>query len=108
MTVLITARKVAVRSTLFNFEAIYQRYRSFIGARSMQSGFEVVEISRQTFLKLFLDMVRKGFLKSESQVDILSVNNKVSLGVSAINFDKAIEEMSLPQAMKNWAMSKHL
>lgn len=32
-------------------------------------------------MKLFLDLVDKGFIKSESAVDVVSVNNKLALGV---------------------------
>jgi hypothetical protein len=33
LTVLITARKVAGRSSLFNFESVYQKYRTFMMAQ---------------------------------------------------------------------------
>ena len=60
----------------------------------------LTDISRQTFLKIFLDLVAQGFLKSESETDILSVNNKVALGFRAKDFDKMIKKnlsmMNLP------------
>jgi hypothetical protein len=31
-------------------------------------------------LKIFLDLIEKGFLKTQSEVDVLSVNNSISLG----------------------------
>ena len=45
-------------------------------------------MSRQLFLKLFLDLVDKGFLKSESDVDILNVNNKIALGFRRQDFEE--------------------
>jgi hypothetical protein len=37
-------------------------------------------LSKQAFLKIFLDLVNKGFLRSDNETDILSVNNKIALG----------------------------
>jgi len=47
---------VAERAALFNFEAVYQKYRKFINDVS-KSSFAMVDLSRQTFLKVFLDLV---------------------------------------------------
>ena len=67
----------------------------------------LTDIARQTFLKIFLDLVTQGFLKSESETDILSVNNKVALGFRAKDFDKMIQRnihmMNIPQSMQAWA-----
>ena len=67
----------------------------------------LVNLSRQTFLKIFLDLVTQGFLRSESATDILSVNNKVALGFRAKDFDKMlkanIDKMDLSSAMTSWA-----
>jgi hypothetical protein len=52
------------------------------------------------FVKTFLDLVDKGFLRSESECDILSVNNKLAFGFRIKDFEKIIEknssELSLP------------
>ena len=48
------------------------------------------EIARQTFLKLFVDLVRQGLLRSESTNDILSVNNKIALGFNTADFDSLL------------------
>jgi len=40
----------------------------------------ISQLNKQTFIKLFLDLTEKGFLRSESDTDILSVNNKIALG----------------------------
>lgn len=50
----------------------------------------LTDLSRQTFLKIFLDLVTQGFLRSESTTDILSVNNKVALGFRGKDFDKML------------------
>ena len=36
-------------------------------------------MSRAQFLKLFLDLIDKGFIKTESETDVLNVNNKVAI-----------------------------
>ena len=41
-------------------------------------------------MKIFLDLVNQGFLKSESSTDVLSVNNKVALGFRKNDFEKII------------------
>jgi hypothetical protein len=43
----------------------------------------IKELSKQAFIKIFLDLTDKGFLKSDSETDILSVNNKIALGLRA-------------------------
>ena len=68
-----------------------------------------MDMSRQTFLKIFLDLVIQGILRSESTQDILSVNNKVALGFRGKDFDlmmkNNINQMDLPQAFQAWAFS---
>ena len=53
----------------------------------------------------------QGFLKSESETDILSVNNKVALGFRAKDFDKMIQKnimmMNIPQSMQAWAQTSN-
>ena len=47
---------------------------------------QVQTIQRVQFLKLFLDLIDKGFLKSESDMDIFNVNNKISLDITMDDF----------------------
>lgn len=51
-----------------------------------------------------MDLVTQGLLKSESDSDILSVNNKLSLGFTARDFDVLIRspKFELPDAFKRW------
>lgn len=57
-------------------------------------------LSKQAFIKIFLDLTDKGFLRSESETDILSVNNKVALGFRAKDLQEIIlsklYELELP------------
>lgn len=50
---------------------------------------EIKVTSRAQFLKLFLDLIDKGFLKTESE-DILNVNTKIALGFSQDDFSKVL------------------
>ena len=47
-------------------------------------------MSKSTFLKVFLDLVEKGFVKCENETDILNVNNKLALGFSASDIEKIL------------------
>lgn len=62
-------------------------------------------LSKQAFIKIFLDLTDKGFLRSESETDILSVNNKVALGFRAKDLQEIIlsklYELELPEAIKS-------
>ena len=76
---LLSAYKVAKKASVFNFEAVYSNYKKIAqntGVREATGD----GMSKNTFLKVFLDLVEKGFLKCESETDILNVNNKISLG----------------------------
>ena len=77
--VLIAAFKVAQKASLFNFEAVHTKYRNYMASHLTQMR-AISILSKQAFLKIFLDLVDKGFLRSESDAEILSVNNKISLG----------------------------
>lgn len=90
LQVLITAYKVSNRASLFNFEAVYTQFKKFINEQMKSMGNFLIEMSRQTFLKIFLDLVTQGFLRSESCSDILSVNNKVALGFRTKDFEKML------------------
>ena len=76
---LVAAHKVASKANLFNFEAVHTKYKNYMQNHETIGGMIQI-LSKQTFLKVFIDLVDKGFLKSENDTDILSVNNKVSLG----------------------------
>ena len=56
---------------------------------------ELQIMSRAQFLKLFLDLIDKGFLKSESDMEILNVNNKIALGLSMLDFSNMMNERTL-------------
>ena len=56
LTILVAAKKIAEKTSLFNFEALYQKYRQHV--HQVQKGGNMMnDMSRQTFLKLFLDLV---------------------------------------------------
>jgi hypothetical protein len=76
---LIAAYKVACSAIHFNFEAVLQKYKSYMASHISQFK-NIQQLNKQTFIKIFLDLTDKGFLKSESDTDILSVNNKIALG----------------------------
>lgn len=78
--VLIFAFKVSKKASIFNFEAVYQQYKRWQMNFKQTQQASTADMSRQTFLKIFLDLVSQGFLKSENSADVLSVNNKVALG----------------------------
>jgi hypothetical protein len=63
-------------------------------------------MSKSTFLKVFLDLVEKGFIKCENETDILNVNNKLALGFSASDIElilKSKEVQGLPHNVAKWA-----
>ena len=63
-------------------------------------------MSKSTFLKVFLDLVEKGFIKCENETDILNVNNKLALGFSASDIElilKTKEVQGLPHSIAKWA-----
>jgi dihydroorotase-like cyclic amidohydrolase len=62
-----------------------------------------MELSRQTFIKLFLDLVQKGFLRTESKVDVISVNNKLAFNLHKEKFATRIQELQqVPSQIKAW------
>ena len=68
----------------------------------------VSTMSRAQFIKLFLDLIDKRFLRSESD-DILNVNTKIALAFSEDDFrkillnDKNLTKMELPHSITNFA-----
>jgi Origin recognition complex (ORC) subunit 4 C-terminus len=88
LIVLIAAKKVAERSSLFNYDAVYSKYRTYQKTHATLGSFAIV-ISKQVFLKLFVDLINQGFLRTSSEghghegdgaAEVLNVNNKVCLG----------------------------
>lgn len=65
-------------------------------------------ISKQLFLKIFLDLVDKGLLRSENPTDIVSVNNRLTIAFRLKDFEDMISKLSsmqdLPADVKSWAL----
>lgn len=105
LIVLISAKKVADKAVIFNFEAVFKKYNDHMKNHALAS----LQMSKQVFLKIFLDLVDKGFLKSENETDILSVNNKVAFGFRIKDFEallrKSLDKLDLSTVMKTWALS---
>ena len=103
--VLIAAYKVACSATHFNFESVLQKYKSYMASHISQFK-NIQQLNKQTFIKIFLDLTDKGFLKSESDTDILSVNNKIALGFRLKDLEEVLRQklhlLDLPEAIKNW------
>jgi hypothetical protein len=60
--VLIAATKcVNERCKIFNFEAVYQKYQAFYRQHQMPN----LKLNRQVFLKLFVDLINQGLLRSD-------------------------------------------
>jgi len=55
-------------------------------------GGSILNISKETFIKIFIDLVQKGFFKSKATTDIISVNNKVVLGIEIEEMKKMIND----------------
>ena len=105
LIVLIAAKKVAERTSIFNYEACYTNYRNFVKNHELPG----LSLSKQVFLKLFVDLVHQGFLRSEGEpCDILNVNNKIGLGFRIKELNQMIEEakdrLYMPNAIMMWAM----
>ena len=70
------------------------------------------DINRAQFLKLFLDLIDKGFLCSRSEMDITNVNTKNAFVVplpdfrDLLNQRQTMEQLNLPSAIYNFAMAK--
>lgn len=78
--VLIASSKAAsVLGGVFNFETSFAEYESF-----MRHQTRVGKIHRDMYIKIFIDLTKKGFFKSDSMEDITSINNKVMIGIKDI------------------------
>ena len=77
VVVLVSAFKVAEvgskEQQVFNFDRVFSKYANYM--KSHESQLNLKTLSRQAFLKIFLDLVDKGFLKTIDDVEVLSVNN---------------------------------
>ena len=104
MIVLISAKKVAERAQVFNFDAVFAKYKNFMKNHAHVG----VGLSKQVFMKIFLDLLHQGFLKSESETEILNVNNKITLGfrekelISMLEDGK--EKLELSHMILKWAL----
>lgn len=101
---LIVAKKIAEKTPIFNYEAVHNKYRAFI--KNHQA---ISNLSKQVFLKLFVDLVHQGFLRSEGgSSEVLNVNNRVCLGFRERELTKMIEgskeKLGLPSIILTWAM----
>ena len=101
---MIAAKKVAEKAQIFNFEAVYTKYKVF--QKNHQS---LTSISKDVFLKLFVDLIHQGFLKSESDTtEVLNVNNKICLGFRERDLTRMLEEaknrLGLPLQIMQWAL----
>ena len=61
------------------------------------------------FLKLFVDLVHQGFLRSEGgPSEVQNVNNRMSLGFRDRELTRMIEgskeKLALPSAIMSWAL----
>ena len=55
--VLIFAYKTCQKAPIFNFEAVFNKYTRFKLNQQKTVGATIADMSRQTFLKIFLDLV---------------------------------------------------
>ena len=104
LIVLIAAKKVSeTRASIFNFESVYKKYESLMVHHQAVG----LNLSRQVFLKTFLDLVHSGFLKSESETELLNVNNKIALGFQQKDLTRMLYDcrgkLELPQLIEKWA-----
>jgi len=88
LIVLIAAKKVGERAPIFNFEAVYTKYKAFTKMHN-----SLAALQKPVFLKLFVDLIHSGFLKSEGDAtEVLNVNNKIALGFRERELTRMIEE----------------
>lgn len=106
LVVLIAAKKVAERSSIFNYEACYTKYRAFI-KNHQQAG---LNLSKQVFLRLFVDLVQQGFLRAEGEAteDVTNVNKKIGLGFRerelSLMIEEAKDKLQMPHIYIQWAL----
>ena len=72
----------------FTFTLAYKEYKLFL----TRFNISVLKISKETFIKIFIDLVKKGFFKSKASSDIISVNNKIGLGIEQTEMNNMIKD----------------
>lgn len=97
--------KTAEKASVFNFEAVYSKYKTFI-----QNYNSLMVLNKQLFLKIFVELVNQGFLRSEGETsDILNVNTKICLGFREKELKSMIieskDKLGLTHNLMNWATS---
>ena len=90
LLVLISGKNVSITGEVqfFTFSLAYKEYLLFV----KRGDGKVLNISKETFIKIFIDLVQKGFFRSKAASDIISVNNKVVLGIPKDELTLMIEE----------------
>jgi hypothetical protein len=75
------------RQDYFTFTLAYKEYKCFLARNNTN-----LYISKETFIKIFIDLIQKGFFKSKATSDLISVNNKVVLGIEENDLQNMIKE----------------
>ena len=58
------------------------------------------------FIKVFIDLTNKGFLKSDASDDITSVNNKVVMGIKNVIKHLRENKLSDYSMVYSWAIKQ--
>ena len=95
--------------SLFNFEAVFSNYKKIMNNTSVRD-LQGEGMSKNTFLKVFLDLVEKGFLKCDNETDILNVNNKIALGFKSEDLEdltdrRLLRQLDLPRSIEEWVLA---
>lgn len=94
------------KSEYFTFSLAYHEYKWFL----IRNKGQVQIISKETFIKIFIDLISKGFFKSKNISDYTSVNNKLVLGIEENELHNMIKEnlrfLGLSSAMENYVEYK--
>ena len=65
-----------------------------------------LDISRDMFVKIFIDLCKKGFFLSEAkeEANIISVNNKIKLVMTVPSFMGLLNRVTgkVPEKVKRW------
>ena len=85
----------------FTFTLAYKEYKCYTQRDSAWSSSKLgapkhtsmsIKISKETFIKIFIDLIWKGFFKSKSSTDFISVNNKIVLGIEENELHNMIKD----------------
>ena len=71
----------------FTFSLAYKEYKLYTKRET-----NIQKISKETFVKIFIDLISKGFFKSKALSDFTSVNNKVVLGMDENSLSNMIKD----------------